>query len=168
MRTHKGNILAVLVTATGFGLVIGFINRLQLVTNNYYTLPDLHNSPHYNLFSLFPLVFTIRFLATDLNTEIITVSQSSNAIRKSGLLITRQFFAGWPLVFFCAPSPHSLCYSRASAVTTLHSYLNYNCHCIHVSSSWTEHIWNRTELLPESRYITSAPTPHRKPSCVVG
>jgi hypothetical protein len=35
----------VLMTATGFGLVIGFINRLQLVTtNNYYTVPDLRNS----------------------------------------------------------------------------------------------------------------------------
>jgi hypothetical protein len=34
----------VLVTETGFGLVIGFINRLQLVTtNNYNTVPDLHN-----------------------------------------------------------------------------------------------------------------------------
>jgi hypothetical protein len=60
-------------------LVIGFINRLQLVTtNNYNTVPDLHNvqSLHYNLLSLslFPLVFTIRFLATDLNTGIITDS----------------------------------------------------------------------------------------------
>jgi hypothetical protein len=32
----------VLVTETGFGLVIGFISRLQLVTtNNYNTVPDL-------------------------------------------------------------------------------------------------------------------------------
>jgi hypothetical protein len=52
----------------GFGLVIRFINNLQVVTtNNYYTLTDLHNlqSLHINLLSLFPLVFTIRFLATD-------------------------------------------------------------------------------------------------------
>jgi hypothetical protein len=51
--------------------------RLQLVTtNNYYTAPDLHSLQllHYNLLSLFPLVFTIRFLATDLNTGIITVT----------------------------------------------------------------------------------------------
>jgi hypothetical protein len=43
----------VLVTKTGFGLVIGFINRLQLVTtNDYYIVPDLHNlqsPPHYFL-----------------------------------------------------------------------------------------------------------------------
>jgi hypothetical protein len=44
-------------------------NNLQFVTiNNYYTLADLHNlqSLHTNLLSLFPLAFTIRFLATDL------------------------------------------------------------------------------------------------------
>jgi hypothetical protein len=28
----------------GFGLVIGFINHIQdVTTNNYYTIPDLHN-----------------------------------------------------------------------------------------------------------------------------
>jgi hypothetical protein len=67
----------ILVTETGFGLVFGLINRLQLVTtNNYNTVPELHNlqSLHYNLLSLFPLVFTILFLATDLNTGIITDS----------------------------------------------------------------------------------------------
>jgi hypothetical protein len=63
----------VLVTATGFGLVIRFINRLQVVTTiTSNTVPDLHNSLHYNLVSLFPLVFTIRFLSTDLNTGNIT------------------------------------------------------------------------------------------------
>jgi hypothetical protein len=89
----------VLGTAAGFGLVIGFINRLQLVTTStitYNTVPDLHNLQllHYNLLRLFPLVFTIRFLATDLNTGIIAVSQSSNVTHKSDLLITRQFIAG--------------------------------------------------------------------------
>jgi hypothetical protein len=59
----------VTVTKTGIGLVIGFINHLQVITtNNYYAVADLHNSQshHTNLLSLFPLVFTIRFLATDL------------------------------------------------------------------------------------------------------
>jgi hypothetical protein len=74
----SNNVLSrVLVTATGFGLVIGFINHSQVVTTiNYNTVPDLHNlqSLHYNLFKLFPLVFTIRFLATDLNTGIITLA----------------------------------------------------------------------------------------------
>jgi hypothetical protein len=61
------------VTETGFGLVFGFINRLQVVTTiTYNTVLDLHNL-HYNLLSLFPLVFTIRFLATDLNTGILQV-----------------------------------------------------------------------------------------------
>jgi hypothetical protein len=61
----------VLVTATEFGLVIGFINHSQVVnTINYNTLLDLHNlqSLHYNLLSIFLLVFTIRFLPTVLNT----------------------------------------------------------------------------------------------------
>jgi hypothetical protein len=52
-----------------FALAIGCINHLQVVNaNNYYTIADLQNlqSLHTNLLSLFPLVFTIRFLATDL------------------------------------------------------------------------------------------------------
>jgi hypothetical protein len=42
--------------------------NIGLTTNNYYTLPDLHNlqSVHTNLPSLFPLAFSIRLLATDL------------------------------------------------------------------------------------------------------
>jgi hypothetical protein len=46
---------------TVFGLVIGIINNLQVVTtNNEYTVADLHNvqSLHTNLFSLSALVFT--------------------------------------------------------------------------------------------------------------
>jgi hypothetical protein len=65
----------VLMTETGFRLVIGFINPLQVVTKiTYNTVPDLHNlqSLHYNLLGLFLLVFTILFLAMDLNTGIIT------------------------------------------------------------------------------------------------
>jgi hypothetical protein len=45
----------------GFGLIIGFINNLQVVTtNNYYTMAALHNvqSLHANLFSLSALIFT--------------------------------------------------------------------------------------------------------------
>jgi hypothetical protein len=45
----------------GFGLVIGFIGYLQVVTtNNYNTIADLHNlqSPHTNNFSLSALAFT--------------------------------------------------------------------------------------------------------------
>jgi hypothetical protein len=52
-----------------FGLVIGFLNHLQVVTtNNYYTIADLRylQSLHTKLLSLFPLIFTIHFLATDL------------------------------------------------------------------------------------------------------
>jgi hypothetical protein len=62
---------------TGFGLVIGFINQLQVApTINYYNILDLHNlqSLHANLLGMFPLFFTIRFLATDLNTRTIEVS----------------------------------------------------------------------------------------------
>jgi hypothetical protein len=46
---------------TGFGLVIGCINHLQVVTTiNYYTIAHSQNlqSLHTNLLSLFPLVFT--------------------------------------------------------------------------------------------------------------
>jgi hypothetical protein len=45
----------------GFGLVIEFINNLEVVTTiNYYTTAALHNlqSLHTNLFSLSALVFT--------------------------------------------------------------------------------------------------------------
>jgi hypothetical protein len=59
----------VLVTKGWFRMVIGFIDHLQVVTTNtYYTIADLHSpkSLHTNLLSLFPPVFTIRFLATDL------------------------------------------------------------------------------------------------------
>jgi hypothetical protein len=58
---------------TGFVLVIGLINHLQIVsTMNYYTIADLHSvqSLHNNLLSLFQLVFTIRFLATDFTQEL--------------------------------------------------------------------------------------------------
>jgi hypothetical protein len=44
---------------TGFWLVIGFINNLQVVTTiNYYTIAALHNlqSLHTNIFSLSALV----------------------------------------------------------------------------------------------------------------
>jgi hypothetical protein len=66
----------ILVTETALGSVIGFTNHSQVVTTiTYNTVPDLHNlqSLHSNLLSLFPLVLTIRFLATDLNTGIITL-----------------------------------------------------------------------------------------------
>jgi hypothetical protein len=46
-----------------------FIGSSPLVTtDNYYTIADLHNlqSLHTNPLSVFPLVCTIRFLATDL------------------------------------------------------------------------------------------------------
>jgi hypothetical protein len=79
----------VLVTKTGFGLVIGFINHSQVETIiNYNTVPDLYNlqSLHYNLLSLFPLVFAIRFLATDLNTGIITDSHFRYHCTKSLLI----------------------------------------------------------------------------------
>jgi hypothetical protein len=53
----------------GFGLEIRFIGSSSVVTkNNYNTIADLHNlqSLHTNVLRLFPLVFTNRFLATDL------------------------------------------------------------------------------------------------------
>jgi hypothetical protein len=85
------NIVTWLVTETGFGLVIGFINHSQVVTTiNYNIVPDLHNlqSLHYNLLGLFPLVFTIYFLATDLNIGIITDSQHFIYHCTKSLLIT--------------------------------------------------------------------------------
>jgi hypothetical protein len=60
-----------------FELITGFINNLLVVTtNNYYSITNLHNlqSLHTNLFSLFPLDFTIRFLAAIYNSGTIKVS----------------------------------------------------------------------------------------------
>jgi hypothetical protein len=59
----------VFVTETGFGLVIGFINRSQVVTTiNYNTITKFYfyKSLHASLLILFPFVFNIRFLTTDL------------------------------------------------------------------------------------------------------
>jgi hypothetical protein len=90
-RMRNKMLSRVLVTETRFRLVIGFINRLRVVTKiNYNTLPYLHNilfTPHHFLFSLFPLVLTIRFLAMDLNTGIITDSHFKYHCTES-LLIT--------------------------------------------------------------------------------
>jgi hypothetical protein len=69
---------------TGFGLVIGFTNHLQVVTTiNYYTIADLHilQSLHTNLLGIFPLVFTLRFLTLGLqhrNYKRLTESYYSN------------------------------------------------------------------------------------------
>jgi hypothetical protein len=68
----------------GFGLVIGFIDHFQVVTtNNYTTVTDFPHfkALHANLISLFPLIFTIRFLATDLqhrNYKSLTKSHDPN------------------------------------------------------------------------------------------
>jgi hypothetical protein len=54
----------------GFGLVTGFIDHSQVVaTTKYNTLADSHTTNHstLNLLSVLSLVFTIRFLATDLS-----------------------------------------------------------------------------------------------------
>jgi hypothetical protein len=54
-----------------------FIESSPVVTiNNYYTIAEIHNlqSLHTNLLSLFPLVFTVRFLARIYNTGTIKVS----------------------------------------------------------------------------------------------
>jgi hypothetical protein len=84
------NIVMCISDWDGFRLVIWFINPLQVVnTITYNTVHDLHNwqSLHNNFLSLFPLVFTICFLATDLNTGIITDSHFRYHFTKS-LLIT--------------------------------------------------------------------------------
>jgi hypothetical protein len=60
----------VLVIRTGFGLEIGFINLVHLVTtNNYKPVTDflLYKALHAKLLSLFPLVFTIRISTQTLN-----------------------------------------------------------------------------------------------------
>jgi hypothetical protein len=44
----------VLVTKMGFGLVIGCINRLQVVTTiNYNTVLDFYTTKHYTLISVY-------------------------------------------------------------------------------------------------------------------
>jgi hypothetical protein len=66
---HIYILLHVLVTKMGFGLVIGFINRSQVVTTiNYNTVTNSHfyKLLHASLLRLFPLVFNICFLTMDL------------------------------------------------------------------------------------------------------
>jgi hypothetical protein len=65
-RAKQGTLLniilsRVLVIIERFGLVIGFIDHLQVVTtNNYYTIADFRTKNHttLSLLSIFPLVFT--------------------------------------------------------------------------------------------------------------
>jgi hypothetical protein len=56
------------VTIDGVRLAIGFINHLQIVTTaKCSTVTDFHTTNHSTLiYCLFPQVFTIRFLETDL------------------------------------------------------------------------------------------------------
>jgi hypothetical protein len=68
---------------TEFGLLIGFINHLQVVTTiNYYTIAGLHNlqSPHANLLSLAAVVFNVFSL-----TESHTSNKAFNSHNKSSL-----------------------------------------------------------------------------------
>jgi hypothetical protein len=102
----------------------------------------------------------------------ITINYNApNITYKSGILFTRQFFTGWPLVFFCTPSPNSVlfaCFCRAysSLVNelrvklSLHSLLIWN---------WLPHL----ELPSFGEYYQSrvkqpARRLHRKPSSTVG
>jgi hypothetical protein len=68
------------VTEDGVGLLIGFINNLQVVTTiNYYTTVGLHNaqSLHTDLFTLAALVFSL--------TESQTPNKASSSHNKSSL-----------------------------------------------------------------------------------
>jgi hypothetical protein len=59
----------------GFELAKRFCTYSEVVTTiNYYTTANLHNLRllHITLLSLFPLVFTIRFLAKDTNYKSLT------------------------------------------------------------------------------------------------
>jgi hypothetical protein len=68
----------------------GFTDHLQVVTtNNYYSTADFHTTNHstLNLLSVLSLVFTIRFLATDLtqsqctsNTTVTTAHVQSSCL----------------------------------------------------------------------------------------
>jgi hypothetical protein len=77
----------------GFGLVIGFIDRVQVVTKNkFHTLAGFHATDHttLNLHRVLSLVFAIRFLATYLSQELslqITMKSSCHFLfRHRGLL----------------------------------------------------------------------------------
>jgi hypothetical protein len=70
----------VLVTETGFGLVIGFINRLQVVTtNNYNTVPDLHATKHSTLiFSAYLHLSSLSISWQRISTQELSQTHTSN------------------------------------------------------------------------------------------
>jgi hypothetical protein len=90
------------------GVRIGNWIYWPLTGRNYKQVQHCYWFSHYkalhaNLLSLFPLVFIIRFLATDLNTRTIWVT-----LQISLCYSTHQVFTGRLLVFFCTPQAYCL------------------------------------------------------------
>jgi hypothetical protein len=85
----------VLVTVTGFGLVTGLINRLQVVTTiTCKTFPDLRNLQSFTIiFSVYFHLSSLSISWHQISTQELSHPQSSNVTHKSVLLTTRQFLA---------------------------------------------------------------------------
>jgi hypothetical protein len=108
----------VLVTKTGFGLVIGFINNPQVLTTiNSYMVTDLHTlkSLHTNLLSLSAIIFT--YLLHRGYTSL-THSQYHCTIAHIIFYFTCTISTGRPPVFFWAPGLNLL-----RQLTTSRGYL---------------------------------------------
>jgi hypothetical protein len=106
----------VLVTRTGFGFVIGFINHLQVViTINYNTVPDFYTTKHSTLISSVYLHCSSQIY----HTGTIQVSLNHTLPIKSSNHMSN--LHRLPLAFFCAPSFNLVSCLCASAMTIIHS-----------------------------------------------
>jgi hypothetical protein len=81
----------VLVIIDGVRLVIGFIDHSQVVTTTKYnTLVDSHITNHstLNLLGVLSVVFTVRFLSTDLSQSSLQLQISLQLQHMYGLQLT--------------------------------------------------------------------------------
>jgi hypothetical protein len=91
----------VLVTATGFGLVIGFINHSQVVTTtNYNTVPDFYTTKHSTLiFSVYLHLSSLSVSRQRISTQELSRTHISNITYEESLPLTLKVFNSHDQIF---------------------------------------------------------------------